>query len=94
MTTRLFSWLAGVAITIVWAVGYFFGFSLVGILSLGLIVPAPFNEIADPRPPWSRGILFRRHGRSYLSADVVALVGWLFLGIGGWWLFSLFSPYA
>jgi len=84
MTDR---WLAGIGNatqTLFWAIGYFFGFSLIGGLTFGLIVPGQFADIAKPREHWFR-LMFVEEGKIYLVAEAVAFLGWLFLcGLGSW----------
>lgn len=81
-------WLAAIGTatqTVFWAIGYFFGFTLVAALSCGLILPGAFPEIGKPRKSnrsWQ--LLYKREGKMYLIAEAVALVGWLFLCLLNW----------
>ncbi len=78
MTDR---WLAGIGNAtqwLFWAVGYFFGFSLIGAATLGLVVPGQFSEIGKPRSNW-RALVFIKDGKFYLVGEAVAFMGWLFL---------------
>jgi hypothetical protein len=81
-------WLAAIGSatqTVFWAIGYFFGFTLVVALSLGWILPGSFPEIGRPRNHAWR-ILHVREGKLYLVPEAVALIGWLFLGVLSWLL--------
>ncbi|MGI9517417.1 MAG: hypothetical protein ACR2NP_10240 [Pirellulaceae bacterium] len=70
--------------TLFWAIGYFFGFTLVTIFSFGLLVPGAFDEIGQyGQKSWH--LLYRRHGKFHLVAEVVGVVGWTFLTLLNWW---------
>ena len=62
-----------------WGVGYFFGFNLILVLSVGMVSPEEFSFILKGRITPRRFWLFLRDGSIYLKAEVVSLVGWLFL---------------
>ena len=84
-------WLAAIGSatqTIFWAIGYFFGFTLVTALSFGLLLPGSFPDIGKPRKhAWQ--VFFKRDGRLYLVSEAVAFVGWIFLCVLNWLLFSI-----
>ncbi len=64
--------------TLFWAIGYYFGFTLVMVFTLGALVPDSFDEIGRMRRPlWQ--FAFRREGKVYLVAEAVATLGWLLL---------------
>lgn len=84
-------WLAAIGSatqTVFWAVGYFFGFTLVTALSFGMLLPGSFPDIGKPRKH-SWHILYKNEGKIYLVSEVVALIGWFFLSILNWLIFSL-----
>jgi hypothetical protein len=74
--------------TVFWAIGYFFGFTLITMLSVGILIPGSFDEIGRPRQhAWH--LLYRREGKFYLCAEVVAALGWFFLSaLNLWWFLS------
>ena len=79
VTDRWLTAIGSATQTIFWAIGYFFGFTLVTALSVGTLVPGAFTEIGKPRPhSWQ--IMYRREGKVYLVPEVVAALGWLLLG--------------
>ncbi len=94
MADRILSVLGTIVQTAFWGFGYFFGFSLIGILSFGLLKAAPFTETSTPgsryreshRHQWWQ-VIYRRNGNFYLIAELVALVGWLVVGVVGWSLY-------
>lgn len=64
--------------TLFWAIGYFFGFTLITVLTAGLLVPGSFPGIGKPRRHgWH--LVSRCEGRFYLASEAVAVAGWLFL---------------
>ncbi len=70
--------------TVFWAIGYFFGFTLVTLLSFGLLVPGTFGDIGQyGQRSWH--LLYRRNGKFYLASELVAIVGWVFLTAVNWW---------
>lgn len=69
-----------------WAIGYFFGFSLVTALSCGLVVPGPFEQLGKRRSN-RRKRLDANDGKFHLAAEVVTLVGWSFLCLLVWLAF-------
>lgn len=85
VTDRWLATIGGCAQTLFWAIGYFFGFTLVTIGTLGLVVPAAFAEI-DRKPAGRARLFYRRHSRFWLAAEIVAAIGWCFLGVVSlWW---------
>ena len=89
MTDR---WLAGIGNatqTLFWALGYLFGFSLIGVITFGLVVPGQFADIGKPRENWLK-LIFIQEGKVYLVAEAVAFFGWLFLCGLGSFLIALF----
>ena len=72
--------------TIFWAIGYFFGFTLVTVLSLGLLYSGSFDEIGRPRDRSSR-VVTRRQGKYFVAAEFVAAIGWMFLAALNWVFF-------
>ncbi len=67
-----------------WTIGYFFGFTLVTVLTFGLLVPDDFSgsKLRD-----GNSMVFRRHGLPHLSSEAVSLLGWAVL-IAFVWLLS------
>ena len=79
VTDRWLTAIGSATQTVFWAIGYFFGFTLVTVLSVGTLVPGAFAEIGRPRRhSWQ--IIYRREGKVYLVPEVVAALGWLLLG--------------
>lgn len=82
-------WIAAIGTatqTVFWAIGYFFGFTLVSALSFGLLLPGAFPEIGK-MSPWH--LVFKREGKFYLASEAVAMTGWLFLTLLNWIIFQL-----
>ncbi len=74
--------------TLFWAVGYFFGFTLVTALSFGMLLPGSFPDIGKSRKhAWH--ILYKREGRVFLVSEAVAFVGWFFLFMLNMLIFSV-----
>ena len=82
-------WLAAIGSatqTVFWAIGYFFGFTLVTALSFGLLLPGSFPDIGKPRKhSWQ--LLYKSEGKFYLVSEAVALAGWFFLSVLNWLVF-------
>jgi len=66
--------------TAVWGVGYFFGFSLVSILSFGMCHAEEFSILVRGRKEGHRYPLFKQFGNLYLEAQCVSILGWMFIG--------------
>ena len=69
--------------TAFWAIGYFFGFTLTTALTFGLILPGSFPDIGQLRKN-SWHIIEVRDGKAYLMAEVVSMIGWMFLSLISW----------
>ena len=67
-----------------WGIGYFFGFSLVTMLSVGTVFAEEYVYLVRDRPQEHRYWVFKREGRIYLIAEVVSAIGWLFLTTVVW----------
>ena len=58
-----------------WSIGYWLGFSVVSILSVGMLVPEEFKFIGRER---NRLLpVFIQNSQVRLSAELVGLIGWL-----------------
>ncbi len=79
-------WLAAIGSAtqvVFWAIGYFFGFTLVSALTCGMLLPGSFPDIGKPRrQAWK--ILYAHDGKLYLVSEAVAFVGWLLLCLLVW----------
>ena len=75
-----------------WGTGYFFGFNLVTVLSVGTMFAEEFSCIIRGREKQHRFWIFIRDGQIFLTAQVVSLVGWFFLATIVWIFALLFSP--
>ena len=64
--------------SIFWSIGYFFGFNLVSIVFIGLIVP---QEYALGTKRRNDAIAYRQHGKLILGTIPVAIVGWCFIAL-------------
>jgi hypothetical protein len=80
VTDKWLTTVGAAAQTLFWAIGYFIGFTLVFVLSAGLLIPADFDEIGQRCRPWWRAV-FRRQNRLYIAAEYVASLGWLTLSL-------------
>ncbi|MCP4081757.1 MAG: hypothetical protein GY819_17260 [Planctomycetaceae bacterium] len=87
LTDQWLSSIGAATQTVFWAIGYLFGFSLVTALSLGLIVPRPFEDMWKLRTNW-RMLLDANDGKFHLASEVVTLAGWAFLGLLTWLAFA------
>ena len=61
------------------ACGYFFGFSMVSILTIGLCTSEEFENLVSGQRFQSRYPLFNQHGQYYLQAEYVSMIGWMLL---------------
>jgi hypothetical protein len=61
------------------AIGYFFGFTIVSILTMGLCTSEEFEVLVHGRKQHHRFPVFNQHGQYFLQADYVAFVGWTLL---------------
>lgn len=67
-----------IAQAILWGIGYLFGFTLVMVLTVGWVIPESFDTVGRfDRPLWR--CLRKDEGKVYLSAEVVSMIGWVFL---------------
>ena len=83
LTDRWLALIGSATQTVFWAIGYFFGFTLVTSLTFGLLLPGSFPDIGKPRPhAWK--ILYPQDGKLYLVSEAVAFIGWLVLCLLGW----------
>ena len=79
-TDRWLTTIGAAAQTLFWAIGYFFGFTVVAMLTFGLLIPASFDEIGrDLRPWWC--VAWRRDGKFYMGAEYVAAICWFLLSL-------------
>ena len=68
------------AITVLFlACGYFFGFSVVSILTVGLCTSEEFDRLVRGRKHHIRFPVFNQHGQYYLQAEYVSMIGWMLL---------------
>ena len=74
------SLLAKIAFTVVWGLGYFFGFSLVSIFSFGLCHAEEFSVLIHGRNDGHHYPIFKQFGKLYLEAQCVSLLGWMLIG--------------
>lgn len=82
-------WLSAVeflAQNLFWGIGYFFGFTLVTMLSVGTLFAEEYSCIINGHDKPHRFCFFRREGNIYVIAKLVALIGWLFLASVVWTL--------
>ena len=82
--TSGFSWqtrLNRAILALIWGIGYFFGFSLVAILTLGLFRAEEFPVLVHGRKQRHRFVIFKEHGNFYLEAQIVAVLGWIFVSL-------------
>ena len=73
--------------TLIRAIGYFFGFTIVTMLTVGWIVPDSFDNFGRHRRHWW-AIVHKKSHRWILVAEAVTAVGWLFLALANlvfWW---------
>lgn len=80
-------WLAAIEFsvkTLFWGIGYFFGFTLVTMLSVGTVFAEEYSCVVRGRNTKHRYWLFAREGRFYLVAEVVSAIGWFFLATVVW----------
>ena len=83
LTDKWLSAIGTAAQTVFWAIGYFFGFTLVTALTFGLLLPGSFPDIGKRRKhAWH--VIYRWDGKYYLNAETVALIGWLFISVLNW----------
>ena len=61
------------------ACGYFFGFSVVSILTVGLCTSEEFTNLVQGRKQPHRFPVFNQHGQYYLQAEYVSMIGWMLL---------------
>ncbi|MEM7457582.1 MAG: hypothetical protein AAF456_24850 [Planctomycetota bacterium] len=61
---------------IFWTIGYFFGFTLVSVMTLGFIKP---EELFDRPQINNVRLFFRRRGSLYMANEAVSMTGWLFV---------------
>jgi hypothetical protein len=74
------SWLSAIEYVVkvlFWGIGYFFGFTLVTMLSVGHIFAEEYVYLIRDRPQKHRYWFFKREGRIYMVAELVAATGWL-----------------
>ena len=74
-----------------WGIGYFFGFSLVTMLSLGTVLAEEYIYLVRDRPLQHRYWVFKRDGQIYLIVEVVSAIGWLFVIAVVWFAVLLLS---
>ncbi len=91
MADRVFSVVYAITQTIFWGVGYFFGFSIISMLSAGGLVPEQFTNIGRDRKTGFWKVIFVRDGKCFVLAELVATIGWLFLCLLLWGLFWFFG---
>lgn len=80
-------------------IGYFFGFPLVMLGSLGLVDPGDLDHVRDYKFLRKQGMKFWHltyvvDGRRFLPAEGVALIGWLVIAAvvaTVWFVFHTFS---
>ncbi len=85
ITDKWLTAIGGMTQTAFWAIGYFFGFTLVTGLSFGTLFAGSFDEIGRVHRRFGQ-VIYRRQGKYYLVAEFVAVIGWLFLGcLNSWW---------
>lgn len=77
-----------------WGIGYFFGFTLVTMLSVGSLFAEEFSFIVRDRPEQHRFWLFRREGNLYLVVEAVAAIGWFFLLVMVWTIALLINTWV
>jgi len=88
LTDRWLTAIGSATQTIFWAIGYFFGFTLVSALSFGLLLPGPFPDIGKPRKHgWH--LFYKQEGKIYLVSEAVAAIGWVFVSLLNWFVFYL-----
>ena len=61
------------------ALGYFFGFSIVSILTIGLITSEEFDVLVKGRQQKRPFPIFNMHGQYHLEAHYVSMIGWMLL---------------
>ena len=76
-----------------WGVGYFFGFTLVTMMSVGMVFAEEFESVIRGRQKRHRFWVFVRDGNLYLIAEAVSLLGWFFLATVVW-LFAYWSTFV
>ncbi|MEM9411376.1 MAG: hypothetical protein AAGA30_09700 [Planctomycetota bacterium] len=64
--------------------GYFFGYSLVAVMSVGLCQAEDFSTLIRGNHSSHRYPFFKKHGNYYLAAQHVAVLGYLFLASVAW----------
>ena len=74
---------------IFWGAGYLFGFSLVSLLTAGMVYSEEFSALVRGRETPRRFWMYMHEGKFYLIAEVVGAIGWIFLTAIGWGLLSL-----
>lgn len=68
------------ATTIVFlALGFFVGFTIVSILTVGLVTSEDFDVIVKGRQTEYRFPIFNLHGQYHLQAHYVSMIGWMLL---------------
>ncbi len=77
-TDKWLTTIGAAAQTLFWAIGYFIGFTFVTMISIGVLIPAGFEEIGRDRRPWWC-LVWRREGKFYVGAECVAAIGWFLL---------------
>ncbi len=65
-------------VTLGWGIGYFFGYTLVTILTLGLCHSEEFSVLVKGRKQGHAFPVFKQYEKFYLEAECVALMGWMF----------------
>ena len=67
-----------------WGIGYFFGFTLITMISVGTIFAEEFSYLARDQKKRHRFWVFKQEGRIYLVAEAVSALGWIFLATVVW----------
>ena len=78
-------WLQKIAYALFCGVGYFFGYSLVAILSFGLCRSEEFSALIHGKRRSRKFPIYKQHGGYYLESQYVTLLGYMLL-TGAIWI--------